>query len=93
MLRAVMNETFRIQPPVPCGLPRVSPGETVSGVYIPAGIEVFTHSYAATHSPDNFVDPEKFAPERWLGGGVYADDKKDASQPFGVGNRACLGIK
>ena len=92
-LRAVMSESFRIHPPVPLGLPRVSPGDTVDGFYVPAGVEVFTTNYAATHSPDNFLDAEKFVPERWLGSELYKNDKKEASVPFSLGTRSCIGVK
>jgi len=40
-------------------------------------------------SSRNFQDPAKFRPERWIDrDGV---DKLDASQPFGLGPRACIG--
>jgi hypothetical protein len=37
-------------------------------------------------------NPEKFAPERWLGDPDYKDDRRDAHQPFSVGTRNCLGM-
>jgi len=41
-------------------------------------------------SPDNFRDPEKFIPERWIGS-EYASDKKGARQAFSYGPRNCIG--
>lgn len=32
-----------------------------------------------------------FHPERWLGDPAFADDRKDAFQPFHLGPRNCLG--
>ena len=52
--------------------------------------------WAVAHSKDNFRDPDKFDPERWLegaGNGKYANDKLDASQPFSFGPRNCIGKK
>ncbi|KAL8669933.1 MAG: hypothetical protein Q9168_005498 [Polycauliona sp. 1 TL-2023] len=46
---------------------------------------------AANLSSSNFKDPECFIPERWLGDEEYSNDKKQASQPFSVGPRNCVG--
>ena len=32
-----------------------------------------------------------FVPERWLGDVRYADDRREASQPFSIGPRGCIG--
>jgi cytochrome P450 len=37
-LHAVIDEGLRIYPPVPIGMGRFSPGETVDGIYIPEGV-------------------------------------------------------
>lgn len=37
-LKSCIEETIRIYPVVPFGLPRLSPGETVDGVFIPKGV-------------------------------------------------------
>ena len=88
-LKAVIEEGLRIFPPVPIGLPRVSPGETVDGHYLPRGTIVHVSSWSATHSEKNFHKPFEFIPERWLD--PDCKDDKSASQPFILGTRACLG--
>lgn len=50
----------------------------------------FNH-VAAYRLEYNFADPDKFAPERWLGDPRYESDKRDVLQPFAVGPRDCLG--
>ena len=90
-LKAVIEEGLRIFPPVPIGLPRVSPGETVDGFYLPPGTTVHVSSWSATHSETNFHKPFEFIPERWLD--PDCKDQKSASQPFILGTRACLGRK
>ncbi|KAI5797553.1 cytochrome P450 [Geopyxis carbonaria] len=92
-LNAVVHEGLRIFPPVPVGTPRDSPGAVVDGVYVPAGFQVFTTSFASTRAPENFARPNDFAPERWLSDppAEFANDKRDASQPFLLGSRVCLG--
>ncbi|KAF6802336.1 benzoate 4-monooxygenase cytochrome P450 [Colletotrichum musicola] len=100
-LLAVLNETFRLYPPVPTALDRVVPdtGEPVyiEGFYIPPGTRVGVHHSSAGLSPSNFAQPESFAPERWLpsiaqdpSSAFYAD-KRDAMQPFSYGPRNCVG--
>ncbi|TVY55642.1 Cytochrome P450 monooxygenase FUM2 [Lachnellula cervina] len=75
---ACLQEALRLYPPVPSGLPRVVPlgGLMICNQYIPG---------------DHFKNPDKFAPERWLGDPEYADDHRDALEPFQTGQRNCLG--
>ncbi|KAI0197502.1 cytochrome P450 [Astrocystis sublimbata] len=98
-LRATLLEVMRVYPPVPMGLPREVPagGDTVDGVYLPGGTTVCTSPIAASLSPLNFVSPWAFNPDRWLNEegkgavGAFAGDDLDASQPFSLGTRACMG--
>ncbi|KAI0198463.1 cytochrome protein [Astrocystis sublimbata] len=88
-LKAVMNEALRIHPSGAQGFPRISPGLVIDGIYVPAGTEVYTSAWAVTHDEANFHDPYTFKPERWLD--PECRDIKDASQPFSLGYRGCLG--
>ena len=95
-LLAVLTETLRAYPPVPSKLPRTVPagGATVDGAFVPAGTVVSVCHWAATHAARNFRDPWAFAPERWAAdaaGGRFAEDRRDAFQPFGFGPRNCIG--
>lgn len=90
-VNAVINEAMRIMAPVPWPPSRVVPvqGDSVEGYHLPEGTWVSTNSYAAARSSRNFSKPEKFRPERWLEKDGF--DQLDASQPFGLGPRACIG--
>ncbi|KAF2111659.1 cytochrome P450 [Lophiotrema nucula] len=92
-LNACMKEALRVYPPVPVGLPRMTPpdGSTIAGVYVPPDTTVTIPHLAMYTSELNFKDPLSFVPERWLGDERYANDDKHALQPFSVGPRDCLG--
>ncbi|KAK7936023.1 cytochrome P450 [Apiospora marii] len=82
-------------------------GNEILGRRIPAGTRISVHQTATYRSPANFRTtsklvhtfahpssrhPDRFAPERWLGDPDYADDKRNAHQPFSVGPRNCIGM-
>ncbi|KAJ8128639.1 hypothetical protein O1611_g4997 [Lasiodiplodia mahajangana] len=94
-LNAVCLEAMRIYPPLPFALPRVVPegGDTVDGQFLPAGVIVATSPVAAGLNARNFKDPLTFRPERWLDSSVSSEerDNLEASQPFSLGARGCLG--
>lgn len=100
-LQAAIKEGLRIFPPGH-GLPRESPGQSVDHHWVPKGIEVYTSPWTINHSAEYFTDPTEFLPERWLKSSAtgattdcteskFSTDVLDASQPFLLGPRACLG--
>lgn len=81
-LRAVMDESLRIHPPLPAGINRVVPegGAIIDGQFVPEGTVLQVPGWAAFHVEDNFADPWGFVPERWLGESCparYAGDNRD----------------
>lgn len=97
-LHSVIEESLRLFPPVPFGPPRVSTGVTIDGHYVPSSTVVSTLPYATTRSPRYWEAPLEFEPERWLPAdhpfheARFDNDNKNASKPFMLGPRACLGI-
>jgi len=97
-LLAVIEEGLRLFPAVAAGLQRLSPGVEVDGYYVPKGTTVSISPWTQTHSEEYFGDARGFHPERWLPeyhplyDAAYKNDVKDASKPFLIGPRACLGI-
>ncbi|KAK1831493.1 putative sterigmatocystin biosynthesis P450 monooxygenase stcF [Podospora conica] len=99
-LNAVLQETLRVAPPFPWLPSRVVPegGGTVCGVWLPGGTGVSIPIAAMHKSPASFHDAEGFHPERWLHEAAtdpdspFYNDKRHASQPFGVGPRRCIGV-
>ncbi|KAL2289434.1 hypothetical protein FJTKL_01724 [Diaporthe vaccinii] len=93
-LLACIEEALRAYPPSPQPHHRIVPpgGATVNGEFLPEGVSVSIPIYAASNSPANWSRPGEFIPERWLGENPEFDgDKRDASQPFQIGPRACIG--
>lgn len=93
-LLACIEEALRAYPPSPQPHHRIVPpgGATVNGEFLPEGVSVSIPIYAASNSPANWSRPGEFIPERWLGENPeFDDDKRDASQPFQIGPRACIG--
>ncbi|KAI1389023.1 cytochrome P450 [Hypoxylon trugodes] len=91
-LRACIDETLRMSPPVAGILWREAyPSEQpfiVDGHMIPHGTVVGVNIYSIHYNKEYFPDPYTFRPERWL------DDAKtvrDAFAPFSVGPRGCAG--
>ncbi|KAL5583797.1 hypothetical protein FOVSG1_015148 [Fusarium oxysporum f. sp. vasinfectum] len=100
-LRAFIDETMRMSPPVPADLAREvqEGGIVVDGQYIPEGMKVSTASYCMHHNPDIYPEPFKFRPKRWI-----VDEKDEcgvssasvclaesAFMPFSAGPRGCVG--
>lgn len=96
-LRACLNESLRLHQETVDGLPRVSPGAVVDGVYIPPGVTCQISYFAAARSARFFTEPLKFRPERWLSpehpqfSTKYEKDDLKASKPFSQGPRGCPG--
>jgi len=94
-LCAVLNECLRLYPPGAINMPRTVPpgGAMIDGRYVPAGSVVGIAQFAAYRSATHWINPLKFAPERWLDGeqGKYAGDRKEVFKPFSHGPRSCIG--
>lgn len=88
-LTGCIEEGLRVFPPAPNGAPRVSPGAEIDGFYVPKGTVCSTHPVAMNRDPKYFHDPDAFLPERWCGNDK--GDRLEASQPFLIGPRACIG--
>lgn len=90
LLYRVCLEGLRLPTGAPPILPRLVPqgGDTVDGHFIPGGTPVTIAPMVSALDPANFKDPLAFKPERWLSKG---GDILDASQPFSLGSRGCIG--
>lgn len=86
---------MRCFPPIAFGLPRISPGETIDGHYIPKGVRVSVSHWVLNHNTQVWDRPYEFRPERWLkndGGSSLEKSSEAAHFPFSTGPRSCLGM-
>ncbi|KAH6971939.1 cytochrome P450 [Ilyonectria destructans] len=90
-LRACLDESLRLLPPVSFGLNRKTgpAGITIDGQWIPGGTTVAVPAYTAHRNPQLFPQPESYYPERWLE--EMHKDAKFAFIPFSAGARGCIG--
>ncbi|KAI0008985.1 cytochrome P450 [Xylariaceae sp. FL0662B] len=88
-LQGVIKEGLRLFPPASQGMPRRSPGMTVDGYYVPEGTEFYVSTWATSRLEQYFHDAPIFKPERWIDPDCH--DVKEASQPFSLGPRVCIG--
>ena len=90
-LKACLDESLRLWPPTPHGLPRKTPpeGMWIMDTFVPGNTTVSISSLVAHRDPTAFPDPERFRPERWLG----EEGKKLQSSfiAFSAGARGCIG--
>ena len=92
-LRACLDESLRITPPLPRGLERKTPpqGMEIMGEQVAGDITVSVPTYVAHRDPTLFPNPDSYIPERWMDGSEGMKDMRAAFIPFTTGARACLG--
>jgi cytochrome P450 len=89
-LKAVIQETLRLYPPVWMFDRRALGPDDLGGTPVRAGDLVIFVPYAIHRLPQLWSDPEAFRPERFEPG-REEQKNKFAYLPFGAGPRICLG--
>ncbi|KAL4868857.1 hypothetical protein BDV12DRAFT_208924 [Aspergillus spectabilis] len=92
LLNACINETLRLHPAVPSGLPRKTPpeGVYVREQYIPGNTVMMVNFYAMGRDEANFVAADRFIPERFSTRPELIKHR-DAFIPFSTGPAGCIG--
>ncbi|XVE94597.1 hypothetical protein REPUB_Repub02eG0022200 [Reevesia pubescens] len=92
-LKAVVKETFRLQPPLPLLVPRETIRNCKIGEYeIPAKTLVYVNAWAIGRNPESWENPENFDPDRFLDSPIDYKGLDFELIPFGAGRRRCPGI-
>jgi cytochrome P450 len=89
-LKAVIQETLRLYPPVWMFDRRAIGPDDLGGTKVAAGDLVIFCPYAIHRLPDLWRDPEAFRPERFEAG-REEQKNKFAYLPFSAGPRTCIG--
>ena len=90
-LRACIDESLRMLPPIVFGLPRRTPmeGTLILNEYVAGDTSVSISSFVMHHQESVFKDHNIYKPERWLG-----EEGKSLQPyfiPFSTGARGCIG--
>ncbi|MDI1444687.1 cytochrome P450 [Polyangium sp. 6x1] len=89
-VRATILETLRLYPPA-WAIGREAIEETsLAGYRIPKGTQLWISQWVNHRDARYFPEPERFLPERWLGG-LERALPRFAYYPFGGGPRICIG--
>ncbi|XP_019443227.1 PREDICTED: cytochrome P450 71A1-like [Lupinus angustifolius] len=89
-LKAAVKETLRLFPPSPLLLPRETIEKcNIEGYEIQQRTLVYVNAWAIARDPENFEDPERFNPERFIGSSIDFKGNDFEFLPFGAGRRMC----
>ncbi|ESQ45160.1 hypothetical protein EUTSA_v10010307mg [Eutrema salsugineum] len=92
-LKLVIEETFRLHPPVPLLLPRLTMSDIkIQGYNIPKNTMIQINTYAIGRDPKYWTKPEEFIPERFVDNPIEYKGKHFELLPFGAGRRTCPGM-
>ncbi len=86
-LEAVMKEAMRLHPVIPMVVRHLTAAATIGEWQLPEGANVGPSIILSHSRTENFPDPCRFRPERFLQGNVAAN----TWIPFGGGVRRCIG--
>ncbi|MFI8327057.1 cytochrome P450 [Streptomyces sp. NPDC085529] len=91
-VQALVHETLRLYPSAWI-LPRhAAEADTLAGHALPAGTDLVVSPYLVHRDPGLWPDPERFDPGRFTTPGRRPAHPA-AYLPFGMGPRACLGLR
>lgn len=93
---AAFMEALRLWPPVSPMVPlnrRVTQECRLGEYTVPAGTTLMFNVYGVHRSSRYFPEPEVYRPERFMGGTPEAAQALRHFLPFGLGPRACVGVK
>ncbi|XP_058756717.1 cytochrome P450 71D9-like [Vicia villosa] len=91
-LKSVVKETLSLHPLVPLFLPREN-GQAceIKGFHILIKTKVIINAWAIARDPNDWTEPERFYPERFIDSNIDYKGSNFEYIPFGSGRRICPG--
>ncbi|KAG7565515.1 Cytochrome P450 superfamily [Arabidopsis suecica] len=92
-LKMVIEETFRLHPPAPILLPRLTMSDIkIQGYNIPKNTMIEINIYTIGRDPKCWTNPDEFIPERFFNTSINYKGQHFELLPFGAGRRSCPGM-
>ena len=88
----MINESLRMQTPLPFNFRRAVRDTDLLGYYIPAGTDVVTWPGINHRLAELWTEPERFDPERFAEPRSEHKKHRYAFAPFGGGAHKCIGM-
>lgn len=96
IVRACLREVLRLYPVAPFITRILDSDATVGDYTIPKGWLALGSLYSSARDSQNFSEPLKFSPDRWLrdqNQTAFQVINPHATMPFAIGSRSCVGKK
>jgi cytochrome P450 len=91
-LDLVMNETLRLDTPLPFSLRQTIRDTDLLGHYLPGGVNVMTWPSVNHRLPELWTDPKEFDPDRFIEPRSEHKRHRYAFAPWGGGAHKCIGM-
>jgi len=92
-LTAIIMEAMRLAPAMATRSARIAQDKDLvyAGWRIPAGTPVGMTTYLLHHDEEEYPEPRRFSPDRWMDPSPWRLGKR-TFVPFGKGKRNCIGM-
>ncbi|KAJ3552999.1 hypothetical protein NM688_g3851 [Phlebia brevispora] len=91
-IQAMCMEALRWMPVIPVTAPHSAlEDDEYKGFYIPRGTGVVVNSWAILHDPEEYPEPERFNPDRFMLKEVLNPKVREPTAAWGYGRRICAG--